>query len=241
MPGIQLPTTRVLSIDPGTTNLGWAIGEYTFQPTNYNVLAYDVLQATKAAKKQKEDVLFHGQRLIALDIVEQEIIKLIKKFQPRYVVTEDTYFNSRTPQAYAALLLCIHVIHRTLLGLYRRDELKYESAGRLYKLAPSTIKLIATNKSTSDKNMIMTSLLENPEVTFSDRPVLKEEYLLSGGILLSEHAADAICAGYSFAKTEMEQILINDLETERNKSVEQVVMDTSLVHAMLETKKKRKS
>lgn len=196
-------TKRILSFDPGTTNLGWAIGDYQIDPIDYRVRCHGVTHATRMAKKQKDAVGEHGIRLIALDVVEDEVCRLMKKYQPDYVVSEDTYFNSRTPGAHAALLLCIHVISRTLFHLYKDENSIPLTASKLHKLAPSTIKLAISGRGTSNKVEVIESVLSNPEISFDVVPVHKDQLSEENAVALCEHDADAISVGYAFAKTEL--------------------------------------
>ena len=114
-----LQTVRILSFDPGTTNMGWAISQYDTLTGDFDVIQHGVFKSSKVAKKRKEEVECFGQRMIALGVIIEETSKLVSQYQPHYVVTEDTFFNPGTPQAHIALLLCIHSVERMLYVAYQ--------------------------------------------------------------------------------------------------------------------------
>ena len=203
VPVVNLPPVRILSFDPGTTNMGWALSEYDPMTGQFNVHSYGVFKSTKVAKKRKEEVECFGQRMIALRVVFEETSKLMQQYQPNFVVTEDTFFNPGTPQAHIALLLCIHAIEHMLYTTYHDQRLVHATAKKIYKLAPSTIKMILSGHGMSIKAKMMDALMSANEIQFVNKS--KEE--LEG--LLIEHEVDAIAVGYTFAKTELISILVN--------------------------------
>lgn len=192
-----LQPVRILSFDPGTTNMGWAISEYDILTGKFDVIQYGTFKSTKVAKKRKEEVECFGQRMIALGVIIEESSKLIYQYQPNYVVTEDTFFNPGTPQAHIALLLCIHSVERMLYVAYHANELVHSSAKKLYKLAPSTIKMIISGHGLSIKSKILDAIMLEEKIQFVNK---KKEEMID---LVSEHEADAIACGFTFAKTEL--------------------------------------
>lgn len=191
---------RILSFDPGSTNMGWAVSEYMIPTGDFLVVNYGIFKASKIAKKRKDEVLDFGQRLISLSVINEEVEKLLNSYQPHYVVTEDTFFNPGTPQAYISLLLCIHTVEQTLYRAFLNGKLKNHTAKKLYKIAPSTIKMIISGKGSNFKQQVIDSIVENEQITF--KSVAVDE---SGNptVSLIEHEADAIAGGFTFAKTNL--------------------------------------
>ena len=48
-----LQTVRILSFDPGTTNMGWAISQYDTLTGDFDVIQHGVFKSSKVAKKRK--------------------------------------------------------------------------------------------------------------------------------------------------------------------------------------------
>ena len=199
-PSVKNEPIKILSFDPGQGNMGWAISEYTIENGDFHVLNYGVFKASKVAKKRKEEVLDFGQRLVSLSVICEEVEKLLLSHQPHYVVTEDTFFNPGTPQAYVSLLLCIHTVERTLYRTFFNGKLKHQTAKKLYKIAPSTIKMIISGKGSNFKQQVIDSIIENEQITFKNSQVDENGNPL---ITLIEHEADAIAGGFTFAKTNL--------------------------------------
>ena len=188
---------HILSFDPGTTNMGWALSEYNLDTGQFDVHHFGLFKSAKIAKKRKEDVECFGQRLISLRVVFEETSKLILQYQPHYVVTEDTFFNPGTPQAHIALLLCIHAVEHMMYTFYNEGKLVHHSSRKLYKLAPSTIKMITSGHGSSVKSKMLDAVLNEENIQFVNKS--KEEL----ETILTDHETDAIACGYAFAKTEL--------------------------------------
>lgn len=189
-----IPPVRILSFDPGTTNMGWALSEYDLVSGSFIVYHHGLFKASKVAKKRKDEIECFGQRLISLTVVAEESAKLLLHHQPNYVVTEDTFFNPRTPNAHIALLLCINSVERTMYHAYHDGKLKHDTAKKLHKISPATIKMIASGSGSNIKQSVINAVLADGAIKFNNP---KEDLLT----LLTEHEADAIAGGYTFAKT----------------------------------------
>ena len=199
--GLEIPNTppvKILSFDPGTTVMGWAISEYDSKTGVLSVLYHGTIKGTKSAKKLKQEVEDYGPRLIALSIIEDEVRSLVTTHQPNFVASEDTFHNPRTPNAHSALTLCIYSIERMLRKTYKELVLKKTTAKVLHKFAPVLVKSIASGKGTSMKQEMIVSITNNPFIQF--RSPMDE-------VILCEHEADAIAVGYTFAKTELFALL----------------------------------
>lgn len=192
---------RVLSFDPGTTNMGWAISEYHVSNGQFVVHNQGLFKSSKIAKKRKEDVEHFGQRFVSLSVVTEETQRLLLSYQPHFVCTEDTFFNPRTPQAHVALLLCIHTVELVLYRNFCDNRLHHPTARKIYKLAPMTIKMMTTGKGNSDKEGITDAIRNEDRIQFNNQR--KEDVMES----MIEHVSDAIACGWSFVKTELIQLL----------------------------------
>lgn len=195
---------RILSFDPGTSCIGWAMSIYDPTTDVLEVQKYGDLRATKLAAKQKELNETYGTRLLALQEIEQLVSKLARSFNPDFVASEDTFFYAKSPSAYGALLLCVYTIERTLFREYELSKTIKFTARKLYKYAPRNIKLIASGNSMSFKGNMLTALVENRQITFKLKDDETVDNITSS---LNEHQVDAISCGFAFVKSTLPSIL----------------------------------
>lgn len=188
---------RILSIDPGTTNMGWAISDFNLDTGIFGVVNYGVITAIKTAKKRKDAVLEFGPRFIALTVVQEEITKLLLQYQPHFVGAEDTFFNPRTPQAHISLLLCLSSIDTVLYQLYMKNELTHSTAKKLYKMSPMTVKMVVSEHGHSGKQQVLDSIKKNTNIQFNQAA---NDESFKETLVLADHESDAIAVGYTLAK-----------------------------------------
>lgn len=193
---------KVVSFDPGISSLGWSCLEYNSKLDKLEVVKYGTLKASKLAQKQKELVKAFDTRVVALNEIRKLILEVIAPFIPHFFVTEDTFFNSKFPNAFGALLMCICTIERTLFDLNVLYENSHNTARSLYKLSPRTIKSIATGNSLSYKENMLQSLKVNPKVHFRSKTPIEEI-----ARTITEHEVDAISCGYSFVESEVQSFI----------------------------------
>lgn len=182
------PNIKILSIDPGITNLGWACSEYVPVTSEFHVRQYGLVKASKEAKKIKEfRDLVEGQ-VLGLSVLEGAMTTIIDDFLPHFVVSEDCFINIRCPSAHASLATCLYSISRILFTRWSEGNLATNP--RLFKIAPRSIKLAISGYGGSDKLNILDAVLTNDKIKF---PIPDP--------ILSEHECDAIACGYVFAST----------------------------------------
>jgi Holliday junction resolvasome RuvABC endonuclease subunit len=190
----------ILAVDPGTTAMGWAYTHTDLLTGNFTVYDYGIIKPANLANKEKDLRGLFEDRILRVDIVEREYLKLIDKFKADFHVSEGAFFHSKSPDAYAALSVCIHTLASTLFKCYKRDIAtiqvlteehiqKLQQRYTLRKFAPKHIKRMVSEDGTSNKDKIQFSILDNPRIQFAHVP---EKPLI-------EHEADAIGAAYTFA------------------------------------------
>lgn len=185
----------ILSFDPGLSTLGWAFSIYDSQHNKFTVKKYGTYKASKTASKQKDDIEVYGQRFIALNLLEQEIIKLIDFYKPDYVTSEDVFLHIKHVNAFIALTLCLHTIRR---AAFSKNKL-------LYTMAPCDIKKVTTDTGTANKEAIQKAVLTNKNIVLQES---KPKLLIK----MCEHEADAIAVGYSFAVSILPTIILENHE-----------------------------
>lgn len=202
---MQTSPIKVLSFDPGTTVFGWSQAIYFPDTDIFEVQRTGILKASKIAGKRTQESELYGQRLLALQEIEILVKKLVNNFEPDYVASEDAFYNPRTPQAYATLLLCLHVVESVLYKSSSHMEINQRPTScKLYRFAPRNIKKIATGDSLSFKGKMADALKEHKDVTFKIKDV---ETVESKFLQLTEHEIDAIFCGYTFIKTKLFELI----------------------------------
>lgn len=174
---------RILSFDPGTTCLGWAVSNYTLENDKMQVIKYGNTTPSYLAKKMKEDCERYTQQMISLHVIELAAKELIELYKPTFVVTEDAFFQPGRVNAFIALKLCIHTIARVC---------KDNNLG-LFKLAPCDIKKMISGMGNANKITIQESILNHPDISFKAAKQLSFDKMI-------EHEADAIAVGWAFTK-----------------------------------------
>lgn len=176
--------TRILSFDPGTTCLGWAVSQYQFDNDKFQVIKFGNVRPSDNAKKSKEDCNIFTRQLVSLFLIESVVRELVETYNPQYVVSEDAFYNPRRGvHPYVALKLCINTIARIIMD-YRLG---------LFKIAPCSIKSVVAGAGHADKFTIQDAILNNPNITFKAAKQIAFDKMV-------EHEADAIAVGYAFVK-----------------------------------------
>ena len=201
---------RILSFDPGMNNTGWAISNYNIVTKVFDVLKYGTIKASKMAEKQKELTNRHGKQIVAINILKQEITKLVIDSVPDYVASEDSFYNPKTPNAYRSLLLCLFSIDNILFNMYYyKEECNLnETASKLHKISPKTIKMVMSGTGNSFKVDMLEALKKQYseiDITFSHYPNVPFEDFQN---TLTEHSIDAVSCGFSFAKSIYPQLIV---------------------------------
>lgn len=176
---------RILSIDPGTNHLGFAIIDLI---PDRGMVVVDVatLEAMRLASQYKSLIEVHGEKIAKLYALEMALNRIMSRFKPHYVVSESPYLG-RFPNAFAALVECFNMIRRALID--------FNPCMPLNQLDPSTIKKsVGVSGKSGDKSLMTLALakLSAVEIDLS-------EFSLDN---LDEHSVDAIAAGYAYVKNE---------------------------------------
>ena len=188
-----MSTYRILSFDPGLSTLGWASGTYDMGSKIYTVNRFGNFKATKAANKEKVQSAIYGHRLIALNLLEDEIKRLIDFFRPEYLASEDIFLHMKHINAFAALTLCLHAMRK---AAFMKNKI-------IYTMSPCDIKKDTTGTGHADKDAIQKAILENEKIII-------EENKLSPIEKMCEHEADAIAVGYAFSQSLLPELVLNN-------------------------------
>lgn len=179
---------RLLSIDPGSTNMGYTVFEVTSMDQPMNVLHTGTLNVERLAKLMYGDsmMFYHGLRQAKMQICHEAVYKLLHAWEITYVVSESPYM-SRFPQAYGALMECLMSIRQAVMRYY--PELP------LALVDPATVKLsVGVKGNSGDKNHMTEAVarLYGHQVNVN---------------VLDEHAIDSIAVGHAWQKQENQLFL----------------------------------
>lgn len=170
---------RMVSIDPGTNNVGLAVCEFNADMTQMFVvdaMTIDLQRLLLRYEKPRADVW--GDRHAKLHILTGAITRYLDAWRPVVVCSESPYMG-RFPQAYAALVEAM-----TSLSMGLRA---YDPSIRLATWEPSAVKLaMGVNGRSGDKELMRRAITLRPDIVMC---VPLE--------LLDEHAVDAVCVGYT--------------------------------------------
>jgi len=172
---------KILSLDPSSSNFGWAYSQYDTKNGNFKNVKYGSFKSSKIAIKNKEEVAKYGLKMITLDVIEDEITKLITQYNPDYVVSEDAFMHQYA-QTYASLVLIIYTIQKVCR--------KFGKV--LYTISPKEIKVTVASSGNANKEAVQNSVINHEKITV---PRTKSNPIDE----MSEHEADAIATGYAFA------------------------------------------
>lgn len=171
---------RIMSFDPGLTYAGWAIGDYHQNLNMLQILDYGVMEPSKDLDRviMRPLVEVCGRRLLTLLKTEEMVSDLYSEYRPKYICSEDAFFNRFRPTAYAALLGWITAVE---LFLWKSYNMK------LYTFQPKVIKRTVA-RGDSGKLDVQKAIRKIKEIQFEE----SERYKLK------EHSADAIACNWTF-------------------------------------------
>ena len=182
---------KILSIDPGTSNLGYAYSEYDPKKKLMYVKELGAMTPSKDAKKAftKEDKNIFDMRLLNILTVNKYYNELVLKYNCHLHCSEDAFLHHMYPSSFIILSMCIHVMSNVLYNHYRTGTMSAKSA-ILYKFAPKHIKAVNIT-GTADKNDIKNAILQNKQIKINKTDI--EQLDIS-------HISDAVAIGYTMVK-----------------------------------------
>lgn len=190
----------ILSIDPGTCNLGYAYSQYDSNH-GFVVLDYATVQPCKYPDDLKKYQRHFSGRIVTGLVIQRLVDELLVTYSPTYLCSEDAFYNPARPSAFVSLLIAIYAIESKLFSLHTQGKLQFDTQSKLYKTPPTVIKKIASKQcggkaSKLDMYDALKALVEVEAISFHKKkrgycPPLSE---------FTEHSVDAICVGYAFTQ-----------------------------------------
>ena len=188
-------TIRVLSFDPGTSLMGYAVEDYHLKTGKVVVIKHGLLKGDQIIKDRKKDMLpYFSKQYTVLDAIRDAVTSLIDEHKPNYVASENA-FSYRFVTAFAALLLTIDRIRQACHNTLHRD---------VYLLQPKEVKQAMADNGAATKDDMKTAVLKCENLTF-------RKSIAKSIDTASEHEFDAIGVGYAFTQRILPGILAAEL------------------------------
>lgn len=193
---------KIVSIDPGFNNLGYAYSEYLDNGT-FLVRAYETLHPSDHHTTNRVYRRFFPERILTVNTISKLTHELIKRYKHDYFCCEDAYFNPARPNAYLSLITAIYGIESRLYQTYVDRSKDYPKPAQmlLYKIPASLVKKAFSIQigAKADKSDMYDALVEHVSLG-SIQFVGKKKGYCPDISEMSEHVVDAIAIGYSFTK-----------------------------------------
>jgi len=169
----------IVGLDPGTDTLG--VGIITF---DVRTLWIDHTSALtlKGSKCRMDPMMIesHSERFARINTLGLNILDILRYHRPVAVVCESPFFNSKRPQAFAALIEATAMIRQTVW--------EYDRTIGLDLVDPPSVKQAVGAKGNAGKDDVHKAVLQIGELNFRGLLPLSS---------LDEHSIDAIAVAYS--------------------------------------------
>lgn len=174
----DLDTITVLSIDPGTTCLGFAITKLSIPNLEIVEVFGWTIDATRLSFYREDVIEIYGEKFARIMAIKQ-MFKLVLEFhKPLCVVCESPFFSIQRPSAAGPLYELLATLEQTVY--------EWDSQKPLYKIDPKTVKkaVKASHNAKKDEVKLALSIVEELKIANLD--------------YLDQHAIDAVAVGYGF-------------------------------------------
>lgn len=171
-------SVSILSIDPGTTNLGYAIIKINITTTEIIEAFAWTVDATRLVFYREDIIPTHSEKFARIISHKQNLKNVLDFYKPLIVVSETPFFNMKRASAAGPLYELLTTVEQTI---YEWDKYK-----PLYKIDPKTVK----------KTVGASHNAKKPEM----RECVSKVKELSCACLdlLDEHSIDALAVGYAY-------------------------------------------
>lgn len=182
----------ILSIDPGTKNLGISVLDLTLHNVSTTEVGFNLeILDTRTVGienlvKLKYSALMEERSLRELKVKAcyDTILKMVDTWTPAIVISEAPYMG-RFPTAFGALVECLQAVREAVMD--------YDVDLPFVSIDPATVKKMVGVKGNSGDKNAMTKALHK---LFPDRLDLLAH--------LDEHAIDSLGVGYAWSKLYLE-------------------------------------
>lgn len=169
-------TFKILSIDPGTQTLGYAILEINIKTLEIvNSFAWTV-DSTRLEIYSEQAAQVHSEKFARIYAHKTNFKNVLEFYQPLVIVSETPFFSILRPSAAGPLFELFATLEQTI---YEWDKEK-----PLYKAEPRSVKKFVQANDHKDKNAVKQALLKIDELKSANLE------------FLDTHSIDALAVGY---------------------------------------------
>lgn len=181
---------RLLSIDPGTDQMGLACSQINIDQSIMVVVDANTCSASKRLRfdpyyQQLEAI--HGSRFARLWIHQQVLRCELTRWHPHEVISESPFIGPKHTNAFEALVQCVHSLRQAIFS--------YDPWMNLQLVAPMEAKKAIQRSHRGvvkgDVKFALDQLIDQPQMS---RLFVHEQLDWES---LDEHALDAIAVGYA--------------------------------------------
>lgn len=176
-------TFKIISIDPGTDSLGFAVMDVTYDNFNINRTIAKTIMASKHVNEDSWVSQIHGYRMARIQKLKSLLIDHFDKIEPAFIVCESPFFNPRRPGAFQPLAEILFAIKEAVLV--------HNSWLPLHLIDPSTIKKSVNAPGNADKTVMKKAVTSLKDINYEGDIRIED---------LDEHSIDAIAVGYCQVK-----------------------------------------
>lgn len=169
-------TFKILSIDPGTQTLGYAVLEINIDTLEVVDCFAWTVDSTRLDIYNEETALTYSEKFARIISHKTNFKNVLDFYQPLIVVSETPFFSIMRPSAAGPLYELFATLEQTV---YEWDKEK-----PLYKAEPRSVKKFVNAVDHKDKNAVKTALKKIDELKSANLD------------FLDSHSIDAIAVGY---------------------------------------------
>lgn len=170
---------NIVGIDPGSQTLGLCVLSFDIVTLDIISTQAKTFYGDRLPQYDKFIATAHGDRVARILAHKQNIKELLYYYKPIIVASESPFFNTRRPNAFAALL--------EVLTMIRDSVIEYNPYQPLIGIDPPTVKKAVGAPGNADKTGVLSAL-----VRISNSLKLDQKYINQ----LDEHSVDAIAVSY---------------------------------------------
>ena len=173
-------TVKLVGIDPGSSNLGFAWLEYDLLTSKIVRTQATTFNGVKLMKLDTWAIEMHGERASRIKALKNKLLNSFLELMPIQIVCEGAFFNQLRPNAFEVLIEVRTAIKEAISD--------YDCWKTIYLIDPPTVKKGVGAPGNAKKDVIKQCVLALPDLNYEGTVSLND---------LDEHAIDALAIAYT--------------------------------------------
>ena len=186
IPDVVAVTGCVISIDPGSNDLGCSVTYYDLSTLSIISIESIHIKVSKLVPDYSM-LASHGDRKSRYSTLKKTLTRLIEYHSPVAVVSEAPFFNRFTPLAYGTLTEVVAIVKEAVLSVNPYTPM------RTYP--PMTVKKAIGAKKYVGKNPVLDAVLNNEEIM---------KAMVNNVHYCTPDEVDSIAVGYAYLEEQRE-------------------------------------